>query len=69
MAAAPSWPFAVLAAGVVGLRASVLAPLCLAYAAPAALAVLVLAAARHVTQPPSTAAQEPAAPSVVQPKS
>jgi MFS family permease len=96
MATAPSWPFAVLAAGVVGLGASVLAPLCLAsaawlrpaasaavlarlnlfnyagvitggavsgllgstgrfrlaYAAPAALAVLVLAAARHFTQQP-----------------
>ncbi|WP_330291192.1 MFS transporter [Streptomyces sp. NBC_00576] len=94
MAAAPSWPFAVLAAGAVGLGASVLAPLCLAsaarlrpaaseavlarlnlfnyigvivggavsgllgstgqfrlaYAAPAALAVLLLAAARHFTQ-------------------
>lgn len=33
MAAAPSWPFAVLAAGAVGLGASVLAPLCLASAA------------------------------------
>lgn len=33
MAAAPSWPFAVLAAGAVGLGASVLAPLCLAAAA------------------------------------
>jgi MFS family permease len=98
MATAPSWPFAVLAAGVVGLGASVLAPLCLAsaarlrpgasetvlarlnlfnyagvvtggavsgllgstgefrlaYAAPAALAVLVLAGARHFTQPPGT---------------
>ncbi|MFD4560870.1 MFS transporter [Streptomyces sp. NPDC058469] len=96
MATAPSWPFAVLAAGVVGLGASVLAPLCLAsaarlrpaasetvlarlnlfnyagvvtggavsgllgstgefrlaYAAPAALAVLVLTGARHFTQPP-----------------
>ncbi|WP_210592394.1 MFS transporter [Streptomyces sp. GESEQ-35] len=101
MAAAPSWPFAVVAAGVVGLGASVLVPLCLAsaarlrpaaaetvlarlnlfnyagvvtggaasgllgstgefrlaYAAPAALAVLVLAGARHFTRPPSTAAQ------------
>ncbi|MET7652067.1 MFS transporter [Streptomyces sp. NPDC005486] len=96
MATAPSWPFAVLAAGVVGLGASVLAPLCLAsaawlrpaaseavlarlnlfnyagvltggavsgllgstgrfrlaYAASAALTVLVLAAARHFTQQP-----------------
>ncbi|WP_406305188.1 MFS transporter [Streptomyces sp. NBC_00885] len=96
MAAAPSWPFAVLAAGAVGLGASVLAPLSLAsaarlrpaasevvlarlnlfnyvgvviggavsgllgstgqfrlaYAAPAALALLLLAAARHFTQPP-----------------
>ncbi|MFE9108656.1 MFS transporter [Streptomyces collinus] len=95
MAAAPSWPFAVLAAGAVGLGASVLAPLCLAsaarlrpaasemvlarlnlfnyvgvitggavsgllgstgrfrlaYAVPAALALLLLAAARHFTQP------------------
>ncbi|WP_371563231.1 MFS transporter [Streptomyces canus] len=94
MAAAPSWPVAVLAAGTVGLGASVLAPLCLAsaarlrpaaseavlarlnlfnyvgvitggavggllgstgqfrlaYAAPAALAFLLLAAARHFTQ-------------------
>ncbi|QDN83039.1 MFS transporter [Streptomyces sp. S1A1-7] len=33
LAAAPSWPFAVLAAGAVGLGASVLAPLCLASAA------------------------------------
>ncbi|BBC38736.1 Transmembrane transporter [Streptomyces graminofaciens] len=92
MAGAPSWPFAVLAAGAVGLGASVLVPLCLAsaarlrptaseavlarlnlfnyvgvitggaaggllgstgqfrlaYAAPAALAVLLLAAARHL---------------------
>ncbi|MFJ6894772.1 MFS transporter [Streptomyces hokutonensis] len=98
MAMAPSWPFAVLAAGVVGLGASVLAPLCLAsaarlrpaasetvlarlnlfnyagvltggavsgllgstgefrlaYAAPAALALLVLAGARHFTRPPAT---------------
>jgi MFS family permease len=98
MAVAPNWTFAVLAAGVVGLGASVLAPLCLAsaarlrpaasetvlarlnlfnyagvvtggavsgllgstgefrlaYAAPAALAVLVLAGARHFTQPPGT---------------
>lgn len=98
MAMAPSWPFAVLAAGVVGLGASVLAPLCLAsaarlrpaasesvlarlnlfnyagvltggavsgllgstgefrlaYAAPAALALLVLAGARHFTRPPGT---------------
>ncbi|WP_416957656.1 MFS transporter [Streptomyces sp. Agncl-13] len=98
VATAPSWPFAVLAAGVVGLGASVLAPLCLAsaarlrpgaaetvlarlnlfnyagvvtggavsgllgstgefrlaYAAPAALAVLVLTGARHFTQPPGT---------------
>jgi MFS family permease len=103
----------VLAAGAVGLGASVLAPLCLAsaarlrpdaseavlarlnlfnyagvvtggavsgllgstgefrlaYAAPAALAVLVLAAARHFAQPPHTAVQEPATPSPVQPKS
>jgi len=95
LAAAPGWPFAVLAAGAVGLGASVLAPLCLAsaarlrptaseavlarlnlfnyvgvvtggavggllgstghfrlaYALPAALAVLLLAAARHFTQP------------------
>lgn len=100
MAAAPSWPLAVLAAGVVGLGASVLAPLCLAsaarlrpaaseavlarlnlfnyvgvitggavsgllgstgqfrlaYAAPAALAVLLLAAARHFTQQPPDSA-------------
>ncbi|MDH6213482.1 MFS transporter [Streptomyces pseudovenezuelae] len=113
MAAAPSWPFAVLAAGAVGLGASVLAPLCLAsaarlrpgaseavlarlnlfnyagvvtggavsgllgstgefrlaYAAPAVLAVLVLGAARHFTQPPSAAVQEPATASAVQPKS
>jgi MFS family permease len=98
MAAAPSWPFAVLAAGGVGLGASVLAPLCLAsaarlrpdasetvlarlnlfnyagvvtggavsgllgstgefrlaYAAPAALALLVLTGARHFTRPPGT---------------
>ena len=98
MAGAPSWPVAVLTAGVVGLGASVLAPLCLAsaarlrpgaaetvlarlnlfnyagvvtggavsgllgstgefrlaYALPAALAVLVLAGARHFTQPPGT---------------
>ena len=98
MAMAPGWPFAVLAAGVVGLGASVLAPLCLAsaarlrpaaseavlarlnlfnyagvltggavsgllgstgefrlaYAAPAALALLVLTAARHFTRPPAT---------------
>ncbi|MFD9327199.1 MFS transporter [Streptomyces sp. NPDC060065] len=97
MAAAPGWPFAVLAAGAVGLGASVLAPLCLAsaarlrpaaseailarlnlfnyagvvtggavsgllgstgqfrlaYAAPAVLAVLLLAGARHFTRPPS----------------
>ncbi|WP_331772794.1 MFS transporter (plasmid) [Embleya sp. NBC_00888] len=33
MAAAPSWPFAVLAAGAVGVGASALAPLCLASAA------------------------------------
>ncbi|WP_405905829.1 MULTISPECIES: MFS transporter [unclassified Streptomyces] len=96
MAAAPGWPFAVLAAGAVGLGASVLAPLCLAsaarlrpaaseailarlnlfnyagvvtggavsgllgstgqfrlaYAAPAVLAVLLLAGARHFTRPP-----------------
>ena len=102
MAAAPGWPFAVLAAGAVGLGASVLAPLCLAcaarlrpaaseavlarlnlfnyvgvvtggavsgllgstgrfrlaYAAPAALAVLLLAAARHFTPPPSPAPAE-----------
>ncbi|WP_234383348.1 MFS transporter [Streptomyces dysideae] len=95
MAGAPSWPFAVVAAGAVGLGASVLAPLCLAsaarlrpaaseavlarlnffiyvgvitggavsgllgstgqfrlaYAVPAALAVLLLTAARHFTQP------------------
>ena len=99
MAAAPGWPFAVLAAGVVGLGASVLVPLCLAsaarlrpaaaetvlarlnlfnyagvvtggaasgllgstgefrlaYAAPAALTVLVLAGARHFTGPPEPA--------------
>ncbi|WP_371600082.1 MFS transporter [Streptomyces sp. NBC_00564] len=99
MAAAPGWPFAVLAAGAVGLGASVLAPLCLAsaarlrpaaseailarlnlfnyagvvtggavsgllgstgqfrlaYAAPAVLAVLLLAGARHFTRPPSSA--------------
>jgi len=98
VATAPSWPIAVLAAGVVGLGASVLAPLCLAsaarlrpgaaetvlarlnlfnyagvvtggavsgllgstgefrlaYALPAALAVLVLAGARHFTQPAGT---------------
>ncbi|WP_235029192.1 MFS transporter [Streptomyces sp. 3213.3] len=98
MAMAPSWPFAVLAAGVVGLGASVLAPLCLAsaarlrpaasetvlarlnlfnyagvltggavsgllgstgefrlaYAAPAALTLLVLAGARHFTRPLGT---------------
>lgn len=98
VATAPSWPVAVLAAGVVGLGASVLAPLCLAsaarlrpaasetvlarlnlfnyagvvtggavsgllgstgefrlaYAAPAALAMLVLTGARHFTQPPGT---------------
>lgn len=98
MATAPSWPIAVLAAGVTGLGASVLAPLCLAsaarlrpaaaetvlarlnlfnyagvvtggavsgllgstgefrlaYAAPAALAVLVLTGARHFTQPRGT---------------
>ncbi|MEV6505202.1 MFS transporter [Streptomyces sp. NPDC051642] len=98
MATAPSWPVAVLAAGVVGLGASVPAPLCLAsaarlrpaasetvlarlnlfnyagvvtggavsgllgstgefrlaYAAPAALAVLVLTGARHFTRPPGT---------------
>ncbi|MER6154049.1 MFS transporter [Streptomyces sp. NPDC001868] len=96
MAAAPSWPFAVLAAGAVGLGASVLAPLCLAaaarlrpgaseavlarlnlfnyvgvitggamsgllgstgqfrlaYAAPAALAILLLTVAHHFTQRP-----------------
>ncbi|KOU66877.1 transmembrane transporter [Streptomyces sp. MMG1533] len=101
MAATPSWPFAVLAAGAVGLGASVLAPLCLAaaarlrpaaseavlarlnlfnyvgvitggavsgllgstgqfrlaYAAPAALAVLLLAAARHFTQQPPRSAR------------
>jgi MFS family permease len=112
MAAAPSWPFAVLAAGVVGLGASVLAPLCLAsaarlrpgaseavlarlnlfnyagvvtggavsgllgstgefrlaYAAPAVLAVLVLAGARHFTQPPGKAVRERAALRTVQPK-
>ncbi|MFI5818130.1 MFS transporter [Streptomyces rishiriensis] len=97
LAAAPSWPFAVLAAGAVGLGASVLAPLCLAsaarlspadseavlarlnlfnyvgvvtggavsgllgstghfrlaYALPAGLVVLVLAASRHFTRPSS----------------
>ncbi|MFJ8493451.1 MFS transporter [Streptomyces sp. NPDC094038] len=97
LAAAPGWPFAVLASGAVGLGVSVLAPLCLAsaarlrptaseavlarlnlfnyvgvitggavggllgstghfrlaYALPAALAVLLLAAARHFTQPSS----------------
>jgi MFS family permease len=103
MAVAPSWPFAVLAAGAVGLGASVLAPLCLAsaarlrpaaseavlarlnlfnyvgvitggavsgllgstgqfrlaYAAPAALAVLLPAAARYFTQQrPGSAADE-----------
>jgi MFS family permease len=102
LAAAPSWPFAVLAAGAVGLGASVLVPLCLAsaarlrpgaseavlarlnlfnyvgvitggavsgllgstghfrlaYAVPAALAVLLLAAARHFTRPPSPARTE-----------
>ncbi|MFI6931664.1 MFS transporter [Streptomyces sp. NPDC050287] len=102
MAAAPSWPFAALAAGAVGLGTSVLAPLCLAsaarlfpaaseavlarlnlfnyfgvvtggavsgllgstgqfrlaYAAPAVLAVLLLAAARHFTQPASPARTE-----------
>ncbi|MFD5858350.1 MFS transporter [Streptomyces chartreusis] len=96
LAAAPGWPFAVLAAGAVGLGASVLAPLCLAsaarlrpettegvlarlnlfnyvgviaggavsgllgstghfrlaYTVPAALAVLLLAAARHFSQSP-----------------
>ncbi|MEV6174121.1 MFS transporter [Streptomyces sp. NPDC051954] len=95
MATAPGWLFAVLAAGTVGLGASVLAPLCLAaaarlrpdasetvlarlnlfnyagvvtggavsgllgstgefrlaYAAPAALAVLLLAAGRHFSRP------------------
>ncbi|WP_406336001.1 MFS transporter [Streptomyces sp. NBC_00203] len=104
MAAAPGWPFAVLAAGVVGLGASVLAPLCLAsaarlrpaasevvlarlnlfnyvgvvtggavggllgstgqfrlaYAAPAALALLLLAAARHFTRPVSPTLARPA---------
>ncbi|MCX4402368.1 MFS transporter [Streptomyces sp. NPDC059837] len=108
MAAAPSWPFAVLAAGAVGLGASVLAPLCLAsaarlrpaasevvlarlnlfnyagvvtggavsgllgstgrfrlaYAAPAVLAVLLLAGARHFTRPPSPARTVAAAPPV-----
>ncbi|MFI6277160.1 MFS transporter [Streptomyces sp. NPDC050988] len=115
MAAAPSWPFAVFSAGVVGLGASVLAPLCLAsaarlrpaaseailarlnlfnyagvvtggavsgllgstgdfrlaYAAPAALAVLVLACARHFTRPPSpvrTDCSPQAARSAVPPK-
>ncbi|MET7730302.1 MFS transporter [Streptomyces sp. NPDC005402] len=97
LAAAPGWPFAVLASGAAGLGVSVLAPLCLAsaarlrptaseavlarlnlfnyagvitggavggllgstghfrlaYALPAALAVLLLAAARHFTQPSS----------------
>ena len=106
LAAAPSWSFAVLAAGAVGLGASVLAPLCLAsaarlrpaaseavlarlnlfnyvgvitggavsgllgstghfrlaYAVPAALAVLLLAAARHFTRPPSSARTESVAP-------
>lgn len=114
MAAAPSWPFAVLAAGAVGLGASVLAPLCLAsaarlrpaaseailarlnlfnyagvvtggavsgllgstgdfrlaYAAPAALAVLLLACARHFTRPPGPArtGSAQAATSTVPPK-
>ncbi|MFF7131079.1 MFS transporter [Streptomyces sp. NPDC008196] len=102
LAAAPSWPFAVLAAGAVGLGASVLAPLCLAsaarlsptaaeavlarlnlfnyvgvvtggavsgllgstghfrlaYAVPAALAVLVPAAARHFTRPSNPVRRE-----------
>ncbi|MCX4911227.1 MFS transporter [Streptomyces sp. NBC_00878] len=102
MAAAPSWPLAVLAAGAVGLGASVLAPLCLAsaarlrpaasaailarlnlfnyagvvtggavsgvlgstgqfrlaYAVPAALALLLLAGARHFAPPPSPARTE-----------
>lgn len=106
MAAAPSRPFAVLAAGAVGLGASVLAPLCLAaaarlrpaasevvlarlnlfnylgvitggavsgllgstgrfrlaYATPAALALLLLAAARHFTLPPSPARTQNGAP-------
>ena len=104
MAAAPSWPVAVPAAGTVGLGASVLAPLCLAsaarlrpaaseavlarlnlfnyvgvitggavggllgstgqfrlaYAAPAALTVLLLAAARHFTrQGPGLVSRKP----------
>ncbi|WP_234439074.1 MFS transporter [Streptomyces sp. NRRL B-3229] len=102
LAAAPSWPFAVLAAGAAGLGASVLAPLCLAsaarlrpaaseavlarlnlfnyvgvltggavsgllgstghfrlaFAAPAALVVLLPAAARHFTQPSGPARTE-----------
>jgi len=114
MAAAPSWAFAVLAAGAVGLGASVLAPLCLAsaarlrpaaseailarlnlfnyagvvtggavsgllgstgdfrlaYAAPAALAVLLLACARHFTRPPGPArtGSPQSVPSAVPPK-
>jgi MFS family permease len=102
LAAASSWPFAVLAAGAAGLGVSVLAPLCLAsaarlrpaaseavlarlnlfnyigvitggavsgllgssghfrlaFAAPAALVVLLLAAARHFTQPSGRARTE-----------
>ncbi|MFD8221037.1 MFS transporter [Streptomyces sp. NPDC059697] len=102
LAAAPSWPFAVLAAGAVGLGTSVLAPLCLAsaarlsptaseavlarlnlfnyvgvvtggalsgllgstghfrlaYAVPAALVLLPLAAARHFTRPSGSARLE-----------
>ncbi|MFE7835869.1 MFS transporter [Streptomyces sp. NPDC057474] len=102
MAAAPSWPFAVLAAGAAGLGVSVLAPLCLAYAArlrpaasesvlarlnlfnyvgiitggavsgllgstgqfrlayaaPAVMAVLLLAAARHFSPQPSDSAAD-----------
>ncbi|MFF2519648.1 MFS transporter [Streptomyces sp. NPDC058086] len=102
LAAAPSWPFAVLAAGAVGVGASVLAPLCLAsaarlsptaseavlarlnlfnyvgvvtggalsgllgssghfrlaYAVPAALVLIPLAAARHFTRPSGSARLE-----------
>ncbi|MFD5406216.1 MFS transporter [Streptomyces griseorubiginosus] len=106
MAAAPSWTLAVLAAGAVGLGASVLAPLCLAaaarlrpaaaevvlarlnlfnyvgvitggavsgllgstgrfrlaYAVPAALVLLLLAAARHFALPPGPARTQYGAP-------
>lgn len=102
LAAAPSWPFAVLAAGAAGLGGSVLAPLCLAsaarlrpaaseavlarlnlfnyvgvltggavsgllgstghfrlaFAAPAALVVLLPATARHFTRPSGSAPTE-----------